>query len=97
VRELTFVLSPNRVSLSGQDVAKLNAWFWGESSIAGRQQLREPLTAAPKTGDDVVVRDNDGRAVLLAILDRMEEAAEITTDGLRELHRVARLPLAGGG
>ena len=97
MRELTFVLGPNQVPLSSQDVAKLNAWFWGESSIAGRQQLREPLTAAIKTGDDVVVRDNDGREVLLAILDRMNEACEITTDGLRKLHEVARLPIAGGG
>jgi hypothetical protein len=96
MRELTFVLGPHRVLLSSKDVWKLDEWFWGEPSIAGRQQLRAPLTAAIKTGDDVLVRDNDGREVLLVILNNMKTAGEIKTDGLRELHRVARLPLISG-
>ncbi len=96
MKPLVFVLGPHRVRLSSQDVRDLNGWFRGEESIAGREQLREPLRRAIKKGEDVVVRDDDGRAVLLAILDRMDEAGQVQTDGLRKLHEVARLPIIGG-
>jgi hypothetical protein len=37
------------------------------------------------------------REVLLEILDVIEKAGAITTDALRRLHEVARVPFAGAG
>jgi hypothetical protein len=95
VRLLVFVLGPQRVRLSSQDVRDLNGWFREEVALAGREHLRQPLRRAIKTGEDVIVRDNDARVVLLAILDRMDVGGLIQTDGLRKLHEAARLPIVG--
>jgi hypothetical protein len=51
---------------------------------------------AASPGASVIVRDDDGRKMLLEILDRMDKAGPIKTDGLRKLHEVARLPIIGG-
>jgi hypothetical protein len=51
---------------------------------------------AASPGASVIVRDDDGRKMFLEILDRMDKAGPIKTDGLRKLHEVARLPIISG-
>ena len=95
--DVVFVFGSERVSLSHEEAKTLyDDWIRWDAAVGARLSLRGPLRYAVDDGGDVVVPDNAMREVLLEILDVMDKADAITTDALRRLHEVARLPITGG-
>ena len=96
--DVVFVFGSERVSLSHEEAKTLyDDWIRWDAAVGTRLSLRGPLRYAVDDGGDIVVADNAVREVLLEILDLMDKAGAIQTDGLRRLHEVAGIPFAGGG
>ena len=96
--DVVFVFGSERVSLSHEEAKTLyDDWIRWDAAVGTRLSLRGPLRYAVDDGGDIVVGDNAVREVLLEILDLMDKAGAIQTDGLRRLHEVAGIPFAGGG